>query len=478
MPVHTLFEQQQLMPIRSSVLRSCRTNGHPRRNHTMLGAVTFLSFLGSVFAGDLRVPTEYATIQAAVNAAKDDDTIRIASGVYLGQIEIGSKRLSLIGQPGTILRATSDLVPWSGSPGKNVPLMTVYSSEVTLRGLTFEGERLAGRYSGRSFGDLVALYIWRSHADIEQCAFYGFREETPGAEGAGSLWFQALHEGDFNLHVGNCTFADNYGAILAAGEPERQNLHVTILNNTIQGLGPIVKELATVGIDIGEGVGGRIAGNTISDFSYIGTTDPFPISFGILGINRVNFPESVGRLHPLLIEGNTLRNNQVHLSLNQGDNAIVRNNRFLGTAPGFLPLGAAISGTNVVIANNQFEAMPEGIRLWGRDPVFGELLGFAIDAQLLSNRFCNVTIPITQQVPAEATIQGTLSCESTTPILNIAPAVTLSWLTLEEGYSVQVASLPDGPWNPLNASPIWRDGKLTVTVPASAGNRFFRLWKP
>ena len=75
-----------------------------------------------------------------------------------------------------------------------------------------------------------------------------------------------------------------------------------------------------------------------------------------------------GILQPLIIEGNTLRDNQMHIALIKGDGSVVRNNRFQGTAPGIIPVGLAVSGTNVTIANNQFEDMEEGIRLMGNDP--------------------------------------------------------------------------------------------------------------
>ena len=98
-----------------------------------------------------------------------------------------------------------------------------------------------------------------------------------------------------------------------------------------------------------------------------------------------------------------------HITLVKGDNSVVRNNRFQGTAPGIRPVGLGVSGTNVTIANNQFEDMPEGIRLLGDDPDFGTLLGIAVNAQVTSNRFCNVTTHITVQPLASATQAGTLS---------------------------------------------------------------------
>src|SRR5262245_22723385 len=57
-------------------------------------------------AADRKVPKDYATIQAAVDAASNGDTIQIASGVYVETVRILSKQLTLVGQSGTILRAS------------------------------------------------------------------------------------------------------------------------------------------------------------------------------------------------------------------------------------------------------------------------------------------------------------------------------------------------------------------------------------
>jgi pectin methylesterase-like acyl-CoA thioesterase len=66
-------------------------------------------------ASDLRVPADYPTIQAAVDAAQTNDTIRIASGVYTEQVRIRTNKLTLIGQPGTILRAFDQMSPIQGN---------------------------------------------------------------------------------------------------------------------------------------------------------------------------------------------------------------------------------------------------------------------------------------------------------------------------------------------------------------------------
>ncbi len=456
-----------------------------RPNTTFTSLVLGLVAAASAIAADLKVPSvDYPTIQAAVDAASDGDTIRIASGVYTNQVRITSKRLTLIGQPGTILRATEQMAPFiSPFPGityVGVQVMLIELSDITVRGLTFEGERLANRFVGE--GDMTGLYFLRSSGDVESCAFYGFRENTPGPEGAAPLWSRTFEDDEVTVRVVGCTFADNYGGIFLRGERIRQNITATIENNTIIGLGPVATAYNYSGIEIGPGVGGRIAGNTISGFSYIGTEPEtgFPISFGILASDNPVF----STLPLLQIEGNTLRDNQMHIALTKAGGSVIRNNRFQGTAPGIAPLGVAVSGTNITIANNQFEDLPEGIRLQGNEPLrdelpallLGDILGFAVNAQVTSNRFCNVAIPIHRQPPASATETGTLLCPFPPPVLDIQ--VLLSWPTIDGGFQVETAPSPDGQWTPSDATPVVQDGRHRLTVPADSEHRFFRLWKP
>lgn len=442
-------------------------------------ATVAILFLGlttasAAIAADLQVPTtNYPTIQAAVNAAQTNDTIHIAPGVYTGQVEIVSKTLTLIGQPGTILRATTNMIPFAGSV--NSPIMEIRSSDVTLRGLTFEGERLAERFVGS--GDLLGIYLRSSSGNVENCAFYGFRESTPGPEVAHAIMVAAVHDGEVTARVVGCTFADNYGAIQCWGLPDRKYINVTIENNIIIGPGPLTGDYNYAGVQIGEGVGGRIAGNTISGFSYVGTAAAFPISFGILGVNTANYPPSFGSLLPLIIEGNTLRDNQWHIALVNADNSVARNNHVQNIAPGIRPVGLAVTGTNVTIADNQFENMEEGIRLGGNDPDFGTLLGIAVNAQVTSNRFCGVTTPVTVQPLASATEAGTLLGSCPTNTLTIAAAVLVSWPGEEDGWTVESAINVNGPWAASDATPFMQYGRHSVAVPTEGERRLFRLQK-
>ena len=345
-----------------------------------------------------------------------------------------------------------------------------------MRGLTFEGERLAGRFVGP--GDLEAIYLRQSSGIVENCAFYGFRESTPGQELAAAIGVYNTEDNatEVNFRLVGNTFADNYDGIYFIGSPTHKSINVTVENNTFVGPGPLNLSDSIFGIYIREGVGGRIAGNTISGFSYVGTGAPFPISFGILADNEANYPPVFGHLQSLTIEGNTLRDNQVHIILVQGDKSEVRNNRFQGTAPGIVPVGLAVTGTNVTIANNQFENMEEGIRLMGNDPNWGTLLGKAVDAQVTSNRFCGVTTPVTLQPLASAMQAGTLViCPIPPPPLAIAPAVLLSWPGEDVGWTVESAPSVNGPWAASDATPFMQYGRHSIAVPTDGEHRFFRL---
>lgn len=421
-------------------------------------------------AAEIRVPTDHPTIQAAINAAADGDSIHIAPGVYTTQLLIQSKTLTLIGQPGTILRATASMS--QGPQSVNTMLLSIHHSNVTVRGLTFEGERLAERFTGP--GDLLGIYSRHSNCRIEKCSFHGFRESQPGLESAyGILAWSFEGVETFDLQVVGCTFSDNYTGIFVIGADDHIAMNVRLENNLILGPGPLNTSTGISGILIGEGVRGRVANNAVSGFSYIGTGADSPISFGILAINQA-IPGKNGVVQRLEIEGNTLKDNQMHVALIKANESTVRNNFFQGTAPGILPLGLAVSGTNVVITNNQFENIPEGIRLLGDDPDFGTTLGTAVDAQLTENRFCDVPTPIQRQSPATAVENGTLLGSCPTDGLRISPAVLVSWPVGKDSWTIEAAPAVNGPWAPTSATVFMQHGRLHLAVPTDDTARFFR----
>jgi hypothetical protein len=161
----------------------------------------------------------------------------------------------------------------------------------------------------------------------------------------------------------------------------------------------------------------------------------------------------------------------------RGDGSTIVDNTFDGTAPGLRPTGLALSGENLPVARNRFSNMPKGIVLLGNDPDFGTYLGIAHNAQLNTNRFCNVTNTVTVEPLATGLEQGTLTC-GVPPALAIAPAVLVSWPGEEDGWIIESATSVDGPWTASDATPFMQHGRHSIAVPTDGAHRFFRLQEP
>jgi nitrous oxidase accessory protein NosD len=442
---------------------------------TTLTALT-LAAAFTVQAADLHVPADYATIQEAVDAASNGDTIHIAPGVYAGQTTITEKKLSLIGQPGAILRAVPGMARiWGSDPWVSVLGIRHYS-DVDIRGLTFEGERLAVS-GGDNFSGVL---YFDSAGSVEECRFTGFRVGAPegGFEPGNAIdCVNDLQNAPMvNVRVVGNTFVDTSVAIRLVGAATNPSINFTITDNTIIGPGPVTGGQTPYGILIQQGTLGEVKRNSISNMSYVGTSER-PFAIGILAINQVTFPIG-GVLEPILFEENTFRDNQMHIVLLRGDGSTITNNTIIGTAAGLRPAAILVSGENVTIAGNRFSQMPEGIRLMGDDPEWGTQFGIADDVQLIDNRFCEVANPINMQPLATATEQGTLLCPFPEPVLDIASAVLLSWPEFEDGYVVESAPAPDGPWTPLDATPFLEAGQTRIAVATTGEQQYFRLRQP
>jgi len=63
----------------------------------LLGSIVL--FTGMVTAAERHVPSEYATIQAAINACNNEDTVLVADGVYTGD---GNRDIDFLGKAITV----------------------------------------------------------------------------------------------------------------------------------------------------------------------------------------------------------------------------------------------------------------------------------------------------------------------------------------------------------------------------------------
>ena len=84
-----------------SLYVTCRgvDNGaFPKRNSLDGGLAELRLMREPLLETALRVPADHATVQAAVDAAADGDTILVAPGVYRGAVDLGDKRLALVSE--------------------------------------------------------------------------------------------------------------------------------------------------------------------------------------------------------------------------------------------------------------------------------------------------------------------------------------------------------------------------------------------
>jgi hypothetical protein len=457
-----------------------------RLNTAFTSLLLGLAVTISAIAADLQVPADYPTIQAAVNAAQSNDTIHIAAGVYAGQVLISNKSVTLLGAPGAVLRATSGMSPPYAAMGFTlVPLLGILRSEAVVSNLTFEGEHLADTYSDPNY--LQAIFYFGSGGRVEDCRITGFRGHNLGDGFACGLRVSnpvSLGTSVLTNQVLRCTFTDNLTSIALAGDSKSQinptfdptliRTTFVVSDNTITGNGPDATGVQD-GIDILAGATGEVSRNTISDHAYVGTSDPIPFAVGVVAYDALDFGQSpLAALKPIRFEGNVLRNNQIHLLVLRGDGSTIVDNTFEGTAPGTRPMGLGLSGENLLVGLNRFSNLPQGIVLFGNDPDYGTYLGIAQNAQLNTNRFCNVTTAVTVEPSATDTEEGTLTCGAP-PALAIAPAVLLSWPGDEDGWTMESAPGVDGPWTPLIATPFLQGGRHSMALPTGGEQRFFRL---
>jgi hypothetical protein len=167
------------------------------------------------------VPQQYPTVQAAVDAARAGDIIRIAPGVHRGHVLLEGKSVSLQGRPGmaatTVLDAAGYEAATVGIFGVEPPLSTVSDLTIThsgVKGLSACGiayQRSGGgqiRFERCIIRDNVAVSDSTpgganilGDAVFEACAFIGNR---PGYRGAAF----AVYDG-CTVDAVNCSFRDH-----------------------------------------------------------------------------------------------------------------------------------------------------------------------------------------------------------------------------------------------------------------------------
>ena len=185
-----------------------------------LGALLFSLLLLDVsgLAGSIvRVPGDFPTIQAAVEAAAEGDTVLLAPGEYLEQLAIW-KSLTLSGEDAE--RVFVSIVSISDTSGVTVSHLTVGAVEVEdAEQVTLDGLAIGGPLSGTGVKVAGQSRVRIAHSTITDCLLAGI---TVGPSA--------------RVEVDECTISRNGSAVGVLSDGEIVILRSSITENRREGL--------------------------------------------------------------------------------------------------------------------------------------------------------------------------------------------------------------------------------------------------
>ncbi|MFM7135104.1 MAG: hypothetical protein ACKO0W_12400, partial [Planctomycetota bacterium] len=150
------------------------------------GALAALAFAPAALAAEIRVPADHPTIQAAINAAVNGDTVIVSSGTYAEQIRFNGKAIELRSESG----AANTIID-AAQLGTAVKFVNAETAASVLDGFTIRNGRAA--VGG-------GLYLNSASPTIRNCAVTG---NTALDRGGGA----AIVNGRPSFT--NCTFSTN-----------------------------------------------------------------------------------------------------------------------------------------------------------------------------------------------------------------------------------------------------------------------------
>jgi parallel beta-helix repeat protein len=207
----------------------------------------------------------YTSIQAAVNAAKSGDLIRVCAGTYREQVVI-DKSLGLEADNGVIV-IPSDVVANATGPSSGdtiAAIIVVENAEnVELEGLIVDGSNNGLTACGPR---LIGILYQDASGSIEHNAVRHVRlsSNLPGCQSGNAIEVESSSSGQSIVSIADNSVDGYQKNGITANEP---GSNVSITENAVSGLGPTTGA-AQNGIQIGFGAQGRITNNAVADNVY------------------------------------------------------------------------------------------------------------------------------------------------------------------------------------------------------------------
>jgi len=201
-----------------------------RRTHlTLLPVVALVCFLFGHAAAQttIHVPSDQATIQAAINAANNGDTVLVAPGTYSENLNFSGKLITVTSSGGASVTTIDG--------GAKAPVVIFNSGEgpnSVLNGFTIQNGRADGTISNQNF-DGGGIYIYSTSPTIMNNIV---QHNTACSEGGGIAVEFSSSRIDGNTVQNNtqfgCSGGPGGGGIAIGGAGQAQIIGNVIANNT------------------------------------------------------------------------------------------------------------------------------------------------------------------------------------------------------------------------------------------------------
>ena len=338
------------------------------RRATLLSSVALLA--STAGAADLRVPQQFATIQAAVDAAQPLDRVVVDAGTYdENVVAVNKLALNIKGKKGAVLAPST--------PGFGLHVQD--SKLIEVRGLTVRGTTDTAIRVDDCQGVVIRKCVVRD-SGFDAILVLGStdvkvtKNDVADLVGSGIAVLSALGGGE--IEGNEIARADRHGVFVSGPD-------YSVLDNEIEetglpgiqstGFGTPFEDLliadnrldATDGIVVGDSIGATILDNVVANAALDGITVASSAQVQVSG----NVIQNAGRDGILLFAPASLVGNKVKgagddgvLVLTGGDGSLIKKNKIKGSDR--FGLGLASSGHTVVKntakKSGQFDLVDEG----------------------------------------------------------------------------------------------------------------------
>lgn len=340
----------------------------------------------------------FTSIQAAVNAAKPGDHIRVCAGNYPEQITI-NKPLHIRGDNGAVVIPSDVTTTTTSTSGVALAVIIFVTNAdgVSIRNLTVDGSQNGLAGCGPA---LVGIYYQNSSGTIAHDVVRHVRlaPTLPGCQSGDAILVDTTGSGTSRVEIRDNSVWDYQKNGITANEG---GTDATIDSNAVTGIGP-TPGAAQNGIQIGFGAGGSITNNTIADNVWA-TCTPESCTTNATGV-------LVFESNGIDVENNTTASNNIGIFVG-GDHGIVRGNTVFNSEVLF---GVALMGNDDrADANKITHSDQAGVFVQGNgnridnneitDAAIGILkVAGSTGTQESGNTFFDTPIPVQDPAPGHA----------------------------------------------------------------------------